>query len=214
VQWGDGAGPPTLWATGGLERDPPLPEAPTRSAAAVLAGNDPPPGPVVVLDAIGDATGVGIAELLAARGREVALVTPDPVVGHELGPGGDLVAAAARLVAAGVRRVVRTVPVRWHDGVLHVRDAATGAPSTLPCAAIVDTARGLPGPVPPDAEPRGGLLVAGRTVLAGDVLAPRTVHDAVLEGRRAAARLAALAVPTALAIPTAFAVPTARGPVP
>jgi mycofactocin system FadH/OYE family oxidoreductase 1 len=184
---------PTLWATGGLDRDPPLPEAPTCGAAAVLAGTDPPAGPVVVLDPLGDATGVGLAELLAGRGREVALVTPDPVVGHELGPGGDLVPAAARLVAAGVRRVVRTVPVRWADGVLHLRDAATGAPSTLPCGAVVDAARGLPGPVPVDAEPVEGLLVVGRTVLAGDVLAPRTVHDAVLDGRRAAARVAVLA---------------------
>ena len=162
----------------------------------MLAGADLPPGPVVVLDPVGDATGVGLAELLAGRGRDVALVTPDPVVGHELGPVGDLVPAAARLAAAGVRRMVRTVPVRWADGVLHLRDAATGAPSTLPCAAVVDAARGLPGPVPPGAEPLDGLLVRGRTVLAGDVLAPRTVHDAVLDGRRAAARLAALAVGT------------------
>ena len=189
----DDAASPTLWATGGLDRDPPLPAAPTSRAGAVLAGTDPPPGPVVVLDPIGDATGVGLAELLAGRGREVALVTPDPVVGHELGPSGDLVPAAARLAAAGVRRVVRTVPVRWADGVLHVRDAVTWAPSTLRCAAVVDAARGVPGPVPADAETVDGLLVAGRTVLAGDVLAPRTVHDAVLDGRRAAARVGALA---------------------
>jgi hypothetical protein len=151
---------------------------------------------VVVLDPVGDATGVGLAELLAGRGREVALVTPDPVVGHVLGPSGDLVPAAARLVAAGVARVVRAVPVHWADGVLHLRDAATGEPSTLPCAAVVDAARRLPGAVPADAEPVSGLLVRGRTVLAGDVLAPRTVHDAVLEGRRAAARVAALAAGT------------------
>jgi 2,4-dienoyl-CoA reductase (NADPH2) len=95
-----------------------------------------------------------------------------------------------------VARVVRAVPVHWADGVLHLRDAATGEPSTLPCAAVVDAARRLPGAVPADAEPVSGLLVRGRTVLAGDVLAPRTVHDAVLEGRRAAARVAALAAGT------------------
>jgi 2,4-dienoyl-CoA reductase (NADPH2) len=203
AQLGDAAGPgvdggpgddgrPTLRATGGLERDPPLPDAPTWSAAAVLAGTAPAPGPVVVLDPVGDATGVGLAELLAARGREVALVTADPVVGHELGPSGDLVPAQARLVAAGVARVVRAEPVRWSDGVLHLRDAATGAPSTLPCAAVVDAAHRRPGPVPEGAAPVGGLLVAGRTVLAGDLLAPRTVHNAVLDGRRAAAQVAAL----------------------
>lgn len=183
---------PTLWATGGLGREPPVPRVPTRSAAAVLAGDDPPPGPVVVLDPAGGATGVGVAELLAARGRDVALVTPDPVVGHELGPSGDLVPAQARLVAAGVRRVVRAVPAGWSDGVLELRDAATGAPSTLPCAAVVDAAHRRPGPVPEGAAPIDGLLVAGTRVLAGDVLAPRTVHDAVLDGRRAAARLSAL----------------------
>ncbi len=143
---GAGSGVPTLWATGGLERDPPLPEAPTFRAAAVLAGTDPPPGPVVVLDPVGDATGVGVAELLAARGRAVALVTPDPVVGHELGPSGDLVPAAARLVAAGVRRVVRTEAVRWDDGVLHLHDTATGEPSTTPCAAVVDAGQGAARP--------------------------------------------------------------------
>lgn len=185
-------GCPTLWATGGLDRDPPLPDAPTCSAAAVLGGTEPAPGPVVVLDPVGDATGVGLAELLAAHGREVTLVTPDPVVGHELGPTGDLVPAQARLVAAGVTRVLRSTPVRWSEGVLHLRDAATGVPSTLPCAAVVDAARRRPGPVAGDASPAGGLLVAGRTVLAGDVLAPRTVHDAVLDGRRAAAQVAGL----------------------
>ncbi|MCD2194189.1 mycofactocin system FadH/OYE family oxidoreductase 1 [Actinomycetospora endophytica] len=185
---------PTLWATGGLDREPPVPGAPTWSAAAVLGGTvppgtEPPPGPVVVLDPVGEATGVGVAELLAADGREVALVTPDPVVGHELGPPGDLVPAHTRLAAAGVTRVVRTVPVRWERAELHLRDADTGAPSTLPCAAVVDAARRRPRPVPEGAEPRDGLLVAGRTVLAGDLLAPRTVHDAVLDARRAAALL-------------------------
>lgn len=185
---------PTLWATGGLDREPAVPGAPTRSAAAVLAGTALPPGPVVVLDPVGGATGVGLAELLAAAGRPVAIVTPDPVVGHELGPSGDLVPAQSRLVAAGVARTVRTVPVRWRDGTLHLRDADTGAGTTLPCAAVVEATARRPGPIPDGAVPVGGLLAAGRTVLAGDVLAPRTVHDAVLDARRAAAQVASPAL--------------------
>lgn len=197
---------PTLWAVGGQDRAGPVPGPATVPAAALLAGAVLPDGPVVVLDPIGDATGVGVAELLAASGREVAIVTGDPVVGHELG--GDLVPAQSRLLAAGVRRVARRVAVRVVDGVLEVRHADTGEPTTLPCAALVDAAPREPGPVPDGARAREGLLVAapgagaraaGPLVAAGDVVAPRTVHEAVLDGRRAAARVAALAASAASA---------------
>ncbi|NMO88968.1 mycofactocin system FadH/OYE family oxidoreductase 1 [Actinomycetospora sp. TBRC 11914] len=178
---------PTLWATGGVDRDPPVPGVVALPAAAVLAGAAVPDGPVVVWDPIGDATGVGVAELLAA-GRDVALVTGDPVVGHELG--GDLVPAQARLLAAGVRRVVRHDLTGAADGALTLRQVDTGEVTTLPAAALVDTSPRAPGPVPDGARADGGLLVVGPRVLAGDVVAPRTVHEAVLDGRRAAARVA------------------------
>jgi 2,4-dienoyl-CoA reductase (NADPH2) len=182
---------PTLWATGGVDRDPPVPGVVTVPAAAVPAGTALPAGPVVVWDPIGEATGVGVAELLAATGRDVAIVTPDGVVGHELG--GDLVPAQARLVAAGVRRVVRHELAGAADGALVVRHVDTGEATTLPAAALVDASPREPGPVPEDAHADGGLLVAGPRVLAGDVVAPRTVHEAVLDGRRAAARVASAA---------------------
>jgi 2,4-dienoyl-CoA reductase (NADPH2) len=201
---------PTLWAAGGVDRDPPATGVETVPAATFLAGAPPSDrpgrgprrsdgaarsvggdGPVVVWDRIGDATGVGVAELLAAAGREVAIVTGDGVVGHELG--GDLVPAQARLVAAGVRRVVRHALVDAADGVLTLRHVDTGEPTTLRCAALVDASPRVPGPVPEDAVAEGGLLVVGPQVLAGDVVAPRTVHEAVLDGRRAAARVAELA---------------------
>ena len=179
---------PTLWATGGVARASPVPGLVSVTAAAVLAGAALPDGAVVVLDPLGD-TGVGVAELLAAAGRDVAIVTGDPVVGHELG--GDLVPAQARLLAAGVRRVVRHAPVGGAGGVLTLRHVDTGETTTLPCAALVDAAPRAPGPVPADAVAVDGVLVAGRRVLAGDVVAPRTVHEAILDGRRAAARVAA-----------------------
>jgi 2,4-dienoyl-CoA reductase (NADPH2) len=181
---------PTLWATGGVARVSPVPGLVSVTAAAVLAGAALPAGPVVVLDPLGDA-GVAMAELLAAAGRDVAIVTGDPVVGHELG--GDLVPAQARLLAAGVRRVVRHAAAGGADGVLTLRHVDTGETTTLPCAALVDAAPRAPGPVPPDAVTVDGVLVAGPRVLAGDVVAPRTVHEAVLDGRRAAARVAAAA---------------------
>ncbi|SDF85824.1 mycofactocin system FadH/OYE family oxidoreductase 1 [Klenkia brasiliensis] len=172
------------------------------AAADVLAGAPLPAGPVLVHDPVGGPVGVGVAELLAAGGREVVLATPDDVVGSRLGPTGDLVGANRRLARAGVRRMTAVRLVAW-DGTEAVLQpvlaapfpAAAGeppphaaAPSVqegipcpggvrIPCAAVVDAGHRLPGRTLPD---------TGRVRFAGDVVAPRTVLDAVLEGRRAA----------------------------
>ena len=165
----DPAGP-TVWATGGTA--PVAPLGPT--AVAVLDGAAVP-GPVVVHDPVGDAVGVGIAELLAARGTETALLTPDPVAGKLLADRGDLVGANVRLQRAGVTRLLAARPAARDGATLTVVDVDTGARRDVPAATVVDCSPRRPGPVPPG------------VVAAGDVIAPRTVHEAVLEGRRAAA---------------------------
>jgi 2,4-dienoyl-CoA reductase (NADPH2) len=147
------------------------------SAADVLAGAELPPGPVVVHDPVGGPVGVGVSELLAAAGREVALVTLDAVVGERLG--GDLAPANARLARAGVRRETSAVLRSAGNGVAVLADRWTGEERSVPCAVVVDAGPGLPGDVPP------GVLAAG------DAVAPRTVLEAVLEGRRAARALLA-----------------------
>jgi mycofactocin system FadH/OYE family oxidoreductase 1 len=147
------------------------------TAADVLAGAELPPGPVVVHDATGGPTGVGVAELLAAAGRQVALVTPDAVVGERLG--GDLGPANARLARAGVRRETSSRLCSARDGVAVLADRWTGEERAVPCAVVVDAGPGLPDDVPPGA------------LTAGDAVAPRTVLEAVLEGRRAARMLLA-----------------------
>jgi 2,4-dienoyl-CoA reductase (NADPH2) len=147
------------------------------AAGDVLAGAELPPGPVVVHDPVGGPVGVGVAELLAAAGREVTLVTPDAVVGERLG--GDLAPANARLARAGVRRVTSAVLRSAHGGVAVLADRWTGEERSVPCAVVVDAGPGLPGDVPP------GVLAVG------DAVAPRTVLEAVLEGRRAARALLA-----------------------
>ena len=145
------------------------------TAADVLAGAGLPDGPVVVHDPLGGPIGVGVAELLAAAGRQVAVVTPDVVVGERLG--GDLAPANARLLRAGVRRETAGV-LRSVDGrVAVVEDRWTGRPRTVPCAVVVDA-----GPLLPEEAPAGSLR-------AGDAVAPRTVLEAVLDGRRAALTL-------------------------
>ncbi|MGY1708468.1 mycofactocin system FadH/OYE family oxidoreductase 1 [Geodermatophilus sp. SYSU D00758] len=175
---------PVLLATGARPRPPAVPVGPgvqAVTAAAVLDGAVPAPGPVVVHDPVGGPAGVGVAELLAAAGREVALVTPHEVAGARLG--GDLAPANARLARAGVRRETAAVLRSAAGGRARVADRWSGAERVLPCAVLVDAGPLLPGAAPPDASP--GLRPAG------DVVAPRTVREAVEEGRRAAVALLA-----------------------
>ncbi|MGY1681523.1 mycofactocin system FadH/OYE family oxidoreductase 1 [Geodermatophilus sp. SYSU D01176] len=145
------------------------------TAAGVLGGAELPQGPVVVHDPVGGPVGVGVAELLATAGRAVTLVTPDAVAGERLG--GDLAPANARLARAGVRRETSSVLRSVGDGVAVLADRWTGEERSVPCAVVVDAGPGLPGDVPP------GVLAAG------DAVAPRTVLEAVLGGRRAARAL-------------------------
>jgi hypothetical protein len=173
-----GADRTVVWATGGRPRPPEVPVGDgveVVGARDVLAGAPLPPGPVVVHDPVGGPAGVGVAELLAAAGRAVTVVTPHEVVGVRLA--GDLAPANTRLLRAGVRRETASLLRSAGDGAVLLADRWTGALRTLPCAVLVDAAAGLPGEVPPGAVP------------AGDVVAPRTVLEAVLEGRRAAAEV-------------------------
>jgi mycofactocin system FadH/OYE family oxidoreductase 1 len=166
-------------ATGGLPGTPVV--AGAVPAADVLAGADLPPGPVLVHDPVGGPVGVGVAELLAVGGRDVVIATPDDLVGARLGPTGDLVDANRRLARAGVRRETGVLLRGWSDEVAELAHRWTGAVTAVPCAVVVDAGHRLPGTVLPD---------EGRARFAGDVVAPRTVLDAVLEGRRAALAVA------------------------
>jgi mycofactocin system FadH/OYE family oxidoreductase 1 len=129
-------------------------------------------GDVVVFDPIGGPIAVALAEELGAR---AILVTQDHIAGNELSRTGDLAPANARLARAGVhierRSLLRTV----RPGEVEVEDRFSGTRRTIPCVAVVDCGFRLPDDPLPVA-----------TVQAGDCVAPRTVHEAILEGRRAA----------------------------
>jgi 2,4-dienoyl-CoA reductase (NADPH2) len=147
-------------------------------AADVLSGRARLPlGPVLVHDPVGDATGTAVAELLAAQGRETVIVTQDQVVGTQLALTGDLADANGRLRRAGVTLVRRAALRAAYDGIAVVEDVITGEQRKLECACVVHCGHRLP-----DTALEGG-------VRAGDCVAPRTVHEAVLEGRRAALAL-------------------------
>jgi mycofactocin system FadH/OYE family oxidoreductase 1 len=141
-----------------------------------------PDGPVVITDTLGDGTGVGIAELLAATGRPVTLVTPDPVAGAKTARTGDLADANGRLQRAGVQTAKSSALVSVADGVAVVRHLLTDTCGDVKCTAVVHNGYRRPH------------VLAPALPSVGDCVAPRTVHHAILEGRRAALALASAGV--------------------
>jgi hypothetical protein len=140
-------------------------------------------GPVAVFDPVGDAVGVGVAEQLAAHGRPTSIISQDPVIGTQLARTGDLADANVRLQRAGVTLHRRSLLVAASAGRLVLRDAFTAQLREVGCAVLVHCGHRVP-----NRELGGPDLPT-----AGDRVAPRTVYEAVLEGRRAALELAARA---------------------
>jgi 2,4-dienoyl-CoA reductase (NADPH2) len=135
----------------------------------------PAEGPVVVHDPIGGPIAVAVAERLGSR---AVLVTPDLIAGNELSRSGDLAPANVRLQQAGVRIEKRSILRAVHADDVEVDDRFTGARRRIDAVAVVDCGYRLPAEDSP---------TTGRRILrAGDCVAPRTIHEAVLEGRRAA----------------------------
>ncbi len=139
-------------------------------------------GPVVVWDPLGNSTGIAVAERLAGAGRDVTLVSPDPVVGTQLSRTGDLAPANVRLHQAGVKLVKRTRLTQLKGTVLYGEDVFSDAAVEIACATLVTNTADLPALGPEEIEAAPGTVV-------GDAVAPRTIHEAVLEGRRAALAL-------------------------
>ena len=158
------------------------------SAAEVLGGADVADGSIVVWDPIGGPIGISVAEGLRASGRDVSIVTPDLIAGNELSRSGDLAPANVRLLGAGVTIEKRSILRRALSGGAEVEDRFTGARRTLPVATIVDAGYLLP-------DDRLWRATGERLPRAGDAVAPRTIHEAILEGRRRAVELRGAVVP-------------------
>ncbi len=142
-----------------------------------------PAGPLLVADPVGDWTGVGMAELLAAAGRPTTIVSQDTVIGTQLALTGDLADANTRLQRAGVTLAKRSRLRAVSGGLAMLTDVLTAQESTVECAAIVHCGHRLP-----------DVITTARPA-AGDCVAPRTAYEAIMEGRRAALAIEAAAVP-------------------
>jgi hypothetical protein len=177
---------PVVLATGGRDAPPAYEVADGASVvtardllAGIAAGGDPPEGAVLVWDPVGGPTGVSIAEMLIARGP-VTLAFPDQIPGQNLALSGDLAPANTRLRGAGVGYVRRSALRRVTAEAAEFEDAFGGGVRTVPIGLLVDAGARLPGALTdPAGDPPPG-------VAAGDAVAPRTIYQAVLEGRRAA----------------------------
>jgi mycofactocin system FadH/OYE family oxidoreductase 1 len=150
-----------------------------------------PHGPVVVWDPIGGPIAVSVAELLGVAGpdgpddgasRRVHLVTPDLIPGNELSRSGDLASANTRLQALGVSIERRSILRRVLPGAAQVEDRFTGDVRSIEAVAVIDAGHRLP-------DDRLWMTGGGRWARVGDAVAPRSVHEAVLEARRAALAL-------------------------
>lgn len=147
-------------------------------------------GPILIWDPIGGPIGVSVAETLVARGVPVHIMTQDQIIGNELARSGDLGPVNARLQQAGVnlhrRRVLRLV----RRGSAEIEDRFTGARETIDIAALIDAGPRLPADGCGLVESAVPTSAGGESVtMVGDCVAPRTIYEAILEGRRAALSL-------------------------
>jgi 2,4-dienoyl-CoA reductase (NADPH2) len=152
-------------------------DATVRTAAAALAGAALPDGPVAVWDPIGGPIGISVAETLREQGRDVHLVTPDLIAGNELSRSGDLAPANVRLLGSGVMIEKRSLLRRVTADGVQLEDRFTGEPRALPVACVVDAGYRLP-------DDTLWHATGGQLPRAGDAVAPRSIHEAILEARR------------------------------
>jgi mycofactocin system FadH/OYE family oxidoreductase 1 len=160
---------------------------PVVTAAEALAGAPLPEGPVAVWDPIGGPIGVSVAEWARAAGRDVSLITPDLIAGNELSRSGDLAPANVRLLSGGVVIEKRSILRRVGAGEVEVEDKFTGERRSIPAAVLIDAGYHLP-------DDRLWRATGERLPRAGDAVAPRSIYEAILEGRRAALALDRMAL--------------------
>ena len=178
------------WAPPELGHEGPRPaELSVIDVTDVLTGRFAPEGAVLVIDEVGFHQATSVAELLADRGCRVEMLSPGMVVGQDLGITLDMENWWLRATTKGIVQVPDHVVVGLEGLDLQVLHHPTGvvAPRTADWVVLA---------IP--AAPEDGLYFALKeryrqtsvTVdRAGDCVAPRRAHSAVIEGNRVGSAL-------------------------
>lgn len=172
-----------VWATGARENPPSVDGAVTaeaflRAPSAWLSGA----GSVAVCDdGFGSWPGIGVIEAALAEGLPVTLVTPGTGFAGGI-PGESRTQLLERLADRPLEVRLPATPVRWSDGVLHVRTVLGGTEHAVPADRVVQVGTRHPRSVPFPDRPATWI---------GDAVAPRGVSHAIAEGRAAAEELTA-----------------------
>jgi mycofactocin system FadH/OYE family oxidoreductase 1 len=135
-------------------------------------------GTVVIDDPIGGPIAVSLAECLGGR---ATLITQDQIAGNELARSGDLAPANVRLAQQGVTIERRSLIRSVHRGTsgrisVTVEDRFSGEQRSVECDHFVNAGFRLP---------KADAINDVAHARAGDAVAPRTIAEAILEGRRA-----------------------------
>ncbi|MGQ0840181.1 mycofactocin system FadH/OYE family oxidoreductase 2 [Actinokineospora sp.] len=156
----------------------------------VLEGRADPAGDVVVVDDLGFHQATSVAELLADRGARVEIVTAGMVVGQDLGVTLDLENFTRRAHSKGIRQATDLVVMAAADAdgglALTLLHHPTGESAERRCDWVVCATHQRP-------EDELWRALRGERAFevhrAGDCVAPRRAHAAVVEGHRAAVAL-------------------------
>jgi mycofactocin system FadH/OYE family oxidoreductase 1 len=178
--------PNTIVATGGV---PALLPFEVHNGVRVLSAAEAlivdaaslPAGRIAVWDPIAGPIAISVAERFAMAGRSVVLITPDVLVGEKLALSGDLAPAQQRLHGTGVELVKRAI-VRLVTGTsVEIEDRFSGVRSLVDATTFVAAHHLVPDTTIDPHE---------RAIHAGDRVAPRTILEAIREGRSAGQRAA------------------------
>ncbi|CAB4705890.1 MAG: mycofactocin system FadH/OYE family oxidoreductase 2 [Actinobacteria bacterium] len=151
----------------------------------VLSGKAQPTGKVLVIDEIGFHHATSVGELLADRGCEVEIITPGMVVGQDLGITLDMENWWIRAGSKGILQTTNSGVMGIEGHTVQLQHHPTGTQLTREPDWLV-----LALPADPVDELYFELKAAGVDVYrAGDAVAPRRAHSAVIEGERVGAAI-------------------------
>jgi mycofactocin system FadH/OYE family oxidoreductase 2 len=148
----------------------------------VLDGSAAPQGRVLVVDEVGFHHATSVAELLADRGADVEVVTPGMVVGQDLGITLDMENWCVRAAAKGITQTTDCLVTAVTPGLVTLMHHPTGQSRQVAADWVVCAV-----PAAPAEQLYLDLKALGQPEVhrAGDCVAPRRAHAAVIEGQRA-----------------------------